>query len=585
MLKLPADPATRDLARLYYTPTRPVGADYLYEVGEGKPLDVDSLLSVAPAAQQAPIVVDLAALRGRVKSLAEGRPLIQRVLDGEPLAEEGERDSSLQSVMSVLAFSLPDGTPGEAAIELVRDSIHKMPCNPEGFDWWMNEALNKYTRAAGRRVEAEARRAAEDDDLRKRLRGLVTLKDGEDWRSLLLLKKTGEAKNCTHNAAMILRYADEVRGTLRYDLLRGQVLVVGGPLAVYSPAVLATGTRAWLESAHQIAISEHDVRTVLLMVARESPWDPVREYLESLKWDGKPRLDTWLRDYMGADDISYHTLVGARWMISAVARARRPGCQVDTVLVLEGEQGIGKSSAFRILGGDWHRETSVVAGNKDSRMEAVRTWLVELAELASIRKVEAESIKSFITACVDSFRPPYGAVVEDYPRRCVFVGTTNDDEYLGDATGNRRFLPVKCGVVDRAALARDRDQLWAEADNRYKAGEPWWLEGAGAEVAADVVEERVADDQAPVVQVWAWWSGLQPERRPEFITTAEVGAALACPPDRLTRGYQMQVGRALRKLGFKKDRRRVAGAIIRGYLSSTDLRATPYVRPLGTIGR
>jgi putative DNA primase/helicase len=224
--------------------------------------------------------------------------------------------------------------------------------------------------------------------------------------------------------------------------------------------------------------------------------------LRGLAWDGKPRLDTWLRDYVGAEQSAYKRAVGSRWMIGAVARALRPGCKMDNVLLFEGAQGKFKSTVFDVLGGAWFQDTCPDIGKKDALENLRGAWVIEMGELSAMRAAEIEPMKAFIAARQDRYRPSYGRRAANYPRTCVFAGTTNGEKYLKDDE-NRRFWPVSVGAIDIPALRRDRDQLWAEAVHRFKAGEQWWL---NAEETIDAVGEQAArkadDEWLPIIAAW-----------------------------------------------------------------------------------
>jgi len=205
--------------------------------------------------------------------------------------------------------------------------------------------------------------------------------------------------------------------------------------------------------------------------------DAVRAYLEAQVWDGVPRLDQGAERYFGAPSSDYARAIFAKWMIGAVARVMDPGCQMDNMIVLEGSQGLRKSSALRVLAGPEHFTDSLPdVSTKDASEHLLGPWVIEMSELDQLNRSELTATKSFLTRRVDSFRHAYGRRTSDHPRRCVFAGTTNESEYLRDATGNRRFWPLACTKVDLDALAHDRDQLWAESVHRFKAGEPWHIE-------------------------------------------------------------------------------------------------------------
>jgi predicted P-loop ATPase len=243
-------------------------------------------------------------------------------------------------------------------------------------------------------------------------------------------------------------------------------------------------------------------RRVVDAVARRNSYHPVRDYLESLPaWDGQRRVDSWLIDYCGVEssDVSpntYAMAVGEKFLVSAVARIMEPGCKADHLLVLEGAQGIGKSTVVRILAGDeWFSDQLAEMGSKDAAMQVRGAWILELSELGALNRAELEREKAFITQQTERFRLPYGHRLVHVPRQCVFVGTTNSDAWLKDETGGRRFWPVRCRQMDLAGLRRDRDQLWAEALQSYRRGTTWWLEDT--ELVKEAAEEqrgRYAED-------------------------------------------------------------------------------------------
>lgn len=231
----------------------------------------------------------------------------------------------------------------------------------------------------------------------------------------------------------------------------------------------------------------------LLEFSGEIEFNPVQEYLKSCKWDGVPRLDTLFIDYLGAADNLYTRAVTRKAFTAAVARAMTPGCKYDNMVILSGPQGIGKSTLLSIMAGDWFNDSIRTFEGKDASELLQGTWLVEVAELDAFRGSDVSRIKQFLSVRTDKFRKAYGRNTGEYPRSCVFFGTTNASEYLRDKTGNRRFWPIDTSVQPATKnifnqLQNERDQLWAEAFVRWQAGEPLYLEGEVKKIAEEYQE-------------------------------------------------------------------------------------------------
>lgn len=401
----------------------------------------------------------------------------------------------------------------------------------------------------------------------------------DDWMADLITTPDGKIKACGENVYVILTRSPETKGTFRFNLVEKTIEVHGGMFAGVPLTVLDTTVAGWLQRAYGLGMGLADVSAYMLRAAYQNRYDPVANYLTSLVWDGVPRLEAFFFKYIGAktrgadgQDLTEHLQrIGRYWFISAVARALDPGCQVDTVLVLEGKEGKGKTSALRLLGGKWFASTELVLGDKDTKLATSSSWIIELSELTSVRKSETDALKAFITTTEDRFRVPYGRVVESFKRRCVFVGTTNDAEYLTAGHGRRRFWPVHVESVDLEAIGYARDQLWAEAVHRFRAGERWYLTESEQEIANEQAEERVSET-AIESKIREWWYGMDPAKRPKFVSMLEiVEDVLKISVNLVSRGVSTEIGQAMQRLKFTRDRVTVDGKQVRVYVPTQEM--------------
>jgi len=336
-----------------------------------------------------------------------------------------------------------------------------------------------------------------------------------DWMLRLIRTDKGALQSRSFNVRLILEHDPAWAGVLGWCQFSARIVKRRAPpyprgeLGEWSDADDAD-LRFWLAGRYAIEPKGQDLGDAVLGAARAAPFHPILEYLDGLAWDGTERLDHWLRDHLGAttpdEDLGvepgmtaaearrlrergqrYLRRVGAMSLIQAVARVRKPGCKADTVLILEGEQGRRKSTALMTLfGPDWFSDTPIDIGSKDA-YEAIRgLWCIEMAELDALNKADSTRAKAFFSSATDRYRVSYGRRAQTFARQCVIAGTTNQHQYLRDTTGNRRYWPVQCGAIAIEDLAACRDQLWAEADWRYRQGEPWWPQ----EQERDLFEEQ-----------------------------------------------------------------------------------------------
>jgi predicted P-loop ATPase len=386
-----------------------------------------------------------------------------------------------------------------------------------------------------------------------------------DWTQYLITKTTkdGIVQPVKHheNAVIVLRYHPAWVGKLRYNEHSRRAIVADPPWHEPDSDGVA-GTREWSDTDSArlsgwirreiggLDLTVADCERAVAIVSESAPCHPLREWLGSLQWDGQPRLDSWLAAYLGAELSRYTSLAGRWWMISAVARTFQPGCKADLVLILEGPQGLRKSSALRTLASpEYFSDTPIDIGSKDAYLAIQGRVIVELAELDTLKRADADRAKAFFSSPSDSYRPPYGRRTITVQRSCVFAGTVNRGQYLVDDTGNRRYLPVACTAIDLGQLARDRDQLWAEAVAMYRSGVPWWpsLEEA---VAAAAEQEKRAEGDAWVDILRAYLETGRDRTTLEEVLTQ----ALGVEKSRMDRSAQMRASKALTRLGWVRRR-------------------------------
>ena len=333
--------------------------------------------------------------------------------------------------------------------------------------------------------------------------------DDEDWQNALELDKAGNVKDTLSNICTILRCDPNLKSIV-FNQFKSMIDVIGKlPWPQVKPGWSDTDiacAKLYFERTYGIWSPTKFKDALLAVTSAERLYHPVKEYFATLTWDGIPRLDTLLIDYLGAEDTPYVREVTRKTLVAAVARIYRPGIKFDSILVLNGAQGMGKSTLFALLGKEWFSDSLSISDMKDKTApeKLQGYWILELSELNGIKKVDVEVVKSFITRTDDKYRQAYGTTVENHPRSCVIVGTTNSDGgFLRDITGNRRFWPVR--VTGRGKYhpwdLTEVDQIWAEAIEYFKNGEELFLKG---EVAAEAYSRQrdamETDDREGIVQ-------------------------------------------------------------------------------------
>ncbi|KWV95941.1 virulence-associated E family protein [Erythrobacter sp. AP23] len=354
---------------------------------------------------------------------------------------------------------------------------------------------------------------------------------------------------------------------LSYDQFQDRTLVEG--LEGFGPALddgAVRRLRLLTEERFGFLPSKEFYGDVVVDAARRAAFHPVRDYLDGLVWDGTPRIDRWLIDYGGADDSTYVRAVGRLMLVAAVRRIRKPGCKFDEMVVFESEQGTNKSSALAVMAvrDDWF--TDDLPLNADSKIVIERVtgrWIVEAAELKGLRRGDVEHLKALLSRQNDRARAAYARFAEEVPRQCIIVGSTNSERYLRDATGNRRFWPVRIAAFDLDALRRDRDQLWAEAAAIEEGGEAIRLDPELWPMAAAAQEDRRVED--PYVDILA----RALDGRTGKLRAADAWDILDIPSGQRTQEHNARLGEAMRELGWTRKKLRFGDGPEHAYAKGT----------------
>jgi len=390
------------------------------------------------------------------------------------------------------------------------------------------------------------------------------------WKSRLQIDGKGKTPiPNVYNTLIALRLAPEWQGKIQFDEM---LQVPVNPPDPFDGKKI-TGIQEWLQKEGIKRVGRDTVRDAVELVASEHRFHPLRARLEqlALAWDHNARLDTWLIRFLGADDNEYHKEIAFRFPIGMVARVFQPGCKVDHMLVLEGPQGALKSQIIREMALGYFSDTLPDLDDDAVRlsMHLRGKWLIELSELASISKTEAARLKAFLTTQVEQYVPKHGRSEVIEPRQCCFVGTINEDTYLKDETGNRRFWPVKCGRIDLDGLRAEWEQVLGEAVVEYRAGTPWWPD-------RDFEAQHFRPEQAARLWTDAWEKRVQDYLDGHYTATGAVTSfksqisilsvadeALGIETRRLTVPDQRRIAAILRHLGWEFKRTMTARLWVR----------------------
>ena len=403
--------------------------------------------------------------------------------------------------------------------------------------------------------------------------------DGTDWTKKLKVTEKGGIAQTIENVVIILTHDPKLTGRLALNEMEHNIVTlsslpwrrVNGP-SQWTDADDAA-LRYYLERVYGLSGKDR-IFDAVNVVAQQGAFHPVREYLDSCAWDGVPRVETLLIDYLGAEDTELTRAVTRKALAAAVARIYRPGCKFDYMLTIRGRQGLGKSALIAKLGGDWFSDSFTTMQGKEAYEQVMGVWLMEVGELAGMRKAEAETIKLFVSKQVDRFRPAYGRRLQEFPRQCIFIGTTNETQFLRDTTGNRRFWVVDTPNDPERDMWEELTPdtiraIWGEAVEIYKAGEklylPKHLEATAREVQ-EIYEEE--NPRAGIVAEYLdrllpdGWDDLDLYTRRQWLETDTVGTvkrttvctleiyteALGGNPDRFDRYASKEIRDIMAKL-------------------------------------
>ena len=517
------DDSTYELPRLFYWPSTSKDATYVFEVQDGPAVNVDEVLgsyidfrdcSAWPVSSREGEVIrrdikrtgDLTEKPGLIGAFCRAYTIedaLEKFLGDiyEPTTTEGRYTYKAGSVAGGVvtydgkyAYSHHDTDPASRqlcnAFDLCR--LHLFGHLDEGSRATDVTRLPSYaamTEFAGKDANVRllmsrerSQAAADDFDAVE-----IPADYDDEWKAGLQYNKNGKLLSSAANIVLILENDPSLKGKLSHDLFAG-VDVVTGKLPWPKSGAHATqwtdaddsNLRVWLERCYDITGREK-IADALAHVISKNSFHPIRDYIRGLKWDGVPRLERLIIDYIGADDNELNRTMTRKHFTAAVARVFRPGCKYDYCLIMTGPEGVGKSTLLNIMGGEWFNDSITTTEGKEGMEVLRRAWIIEMGELSSIKRSDVESVKAYLSKRVDIYRAAYGRRTTEQPRQCVFCGTTNEALFLKGDTGNRRFWvihvePGKRKYDDfREALQRDRDQLWAEAYHYFKSGEKLYL--------------------------------------------------------------------------------------------------------------
>ena len=515
------DDTTYELPRLFYWPSTSKDADYVFEYQDGPACNVDQILAqyvdyrdvsawpvssregdvLAHEIKKAGDPTEKPGLIGAFCRAYSIEDVIERFLSDyyEPTAQPDRYTYKLGSVAGGLvcyegkfAYSHHETDPASRqlcnAFDLCR--IHLYGAKDEGsraLDITRKPSYLAMTEFASQDrnvkliLSRDKQQAAADD-----FADVELPEDyNDEWKGDLEYSKSGKLQCTIGNIILILENDPALRGHIVHDLFAGFDGVVGG-LPWNKKATQWTDSddanlRVWLETNYGLTGKEKIADALTAVLTRHS-YHPIRDYLNGLTWDGTPRLERLIIDYIGAEDTELNRVMTRKHFTAAVTRVFKPGCKYDYCLVMTGPEGAGKSTLLNKMGGQWFNDSITTTEGKEGMDQLRRAWIIEMGELASIKRGDVEGIKAYLSKRVDIYRAAYARRTAEHPRQCIFCGTTNEALFLKGDNGNRRFWVIAVDPTLRKysawqdAIDRDRDQLWAEAMHYYQQGEKLYLD-------------------------------------------------------------------------------------------------------------
>ena len=459
----------------------------------------------------------------------------------------------------VIQNGAPDGVDVSALFHSVVGHLHNKGMT---FDEIVEE-LGKWPNGIGQRyagrLQQEVKRSFEKWTAKVRIAPDAGEPDEKlEWDGLDKRRRPLKTRTNTRRALLAM----EIKCS--YDAFHDKYIISNRDSSSKDLKIIALEISKKLSLAYGFEPSTSMVEEALLQIAHAHTFNPIADYLAGLKWDGKPRLDRWLIDYLGAEDTELVHAFGRLALIAAVRRVRHPGTKFDPIIVLEGEMGKRKSMAIEVMAGKENFSDQTILGVRDKEAQELTAgvWLYEIADLAGIRRAEVEHVKAFASRTCDRARPAYGHSRVDRPRTCIFFATTNDAQYLKEA--DRRFWPVRTSTINIEALRRDRDQLWAEAAQQEREGASIVLDPKLWGSAS--VEQQKREEVDP-------WDGIlvdvvgTVEQEEERVTTTDLlTQVLGIHPSKQRDIDYKRLGRCMRRLGWEGPKvLRISGNITKGY--------------------